>query len=230
MNNGLRKPTSSIRWLAWFLGCAVSAIVVASDELPYYDSADFTPVWLDADDSRLESMHSIAPFSLTDQHGDTVSDETTQGRLYVVSFFFSSCPGICPTLKSQLSRVQDRFRGDERLLILSHSIRPSNDTPEVLRAYATRNSIDSPNWHLLTGPRDVIYRLAKTSYFADEDLGEASSLERFLHTENLLLIDTQRRIRGVYNGLSDASVRYLIDDIELLLSQQVGASLLANEH
>ncbi|MEN7342971.1 MAG: SCO family protein [Pseudomonadota bacterium] len=203
-----------------FIFFALFASVSKADSLPYYDSAEFTPKWLDADDPAIDDLHRIAPFTLTDQRGHVVSSETTDGRIYVASFFFSSCPGICPTLRSKLSRVQEEFLSDDRVKILSHSIRPTSDTVEVLNQYAASNRVTSPNWHLLTGSQDAIYQLAKGSYFASEDFGEASSLDEFLHTENLLLIDQHRRIRGVYNGLSDASVSYLLKDIAELLDTE----------
>ena len=114
--------------------------------------------------------------------------------------------------------MQAQFLEDDTVRILSHSIRPTSDTVDVLKAYAADNDVVSGKWHLLTGDKDVIYALATDAYFANEDLGEVRSASDFLHTENLLLIDADRRIRGVYNGLSVSSVNHLIADIETLLA------------
>ena len=194
-------------------GRGVSAAAVG---LPFYNSAEFTPHWLVEDDPALTGFHQVGEFELMNQFGETISSADVAGRIYVASFFFSTCPGICPAIRSKLSQVQDHFANDPDLLILSHSIRPETDTPAVLLAYAESNNVVSERWHLLTGDRQALYRLARDSYFANEDLGEIQSNDDFLHTENLLLIDRKGRIRGIYNGLSESSVRHLIADIEQL--------------
>lgn len=219
MNNSWRataRKAIALVVVSWAL--LMTNVFAVAQTLPYYDSAQFTPLWLDSGDDAIAQLHQVGEFSLTNQHGDTIDSRTTEGKIYVTSFFFSTCPGICPTLKSKLSRVQETFADNDAVLILSHSIRPSSDTVQILRDYAASNDITSANWHLLTGDRDAIYELAKQSYFASEDLGEEESLEEFLHTENLLLIDQDRHIRGVYNGLSNASVSYLLQDIAALLA------------
>lgn len=190
-----------------------------ASELPYYDTPAFTPRWLQADNQELERFHRIADFSFSNQDGETVTEDVVENKIYVASFFFSTCPGICPAIRSKLSKVQEHYLDDHDVLILSHSIRPTTDTPKILRAYADSNGVQSGKWHLLTGDKDALYRIAKDSYFASEDLGEAENLSDFLHTENLLLIDQDRRIRGIYNGLSVSSVNYLIADIGLLKAQ-----------
>ena len=107
--------------------------------------------------------------------------------------------------------------------ILQHSIQPTTDTVEILKAYADRNEINSDIWHLVTGDRDEIYELAKTAYFASDDLGNEQNFEDFLHTESLLLIDSNRHIRGIYNGLNSTSVGYLMQDMETLLAEMDAA-------
>lgn len=197
------------------MGWSMSALAA---DLPYYNSAEFTPHWLSQDDPTLAEFHKIGSFELANQFGETVSSADVAGRIYVASFFFSTCPGICPAIRSKLSQVQAHFANDSELLILSHSIRPEIDTPEILRAYAESNNVVGERWHLLTGERQALYHLARNSYFANEDLGEVQSNDDFLHTESLLLIDRNGRIRGVYNGLSTSSVGHLIADIEQLLA------------
>lgn len=192
--------------------------VYAVDKLPYYNGPDFTPHWLATQDQIPEGFHSIPNFSFSNQLGQTVTQETIADKVYVASFFFSTCPGICPAIRSKLIKVQDAFQNNDRVLLLSHSIRPSTDTPEVLHKYANKHGVINGKWHLLTGPRQAIYKQAKSAYFANEDLGDIQDLEDFLHTENLLLIDKNRRIRGIYNGLSQSSVNHLISDINTLLS------------
>lgn len=197
----------------------VSSLATSADELPFYNSPEFTPHWLHAKSPALDSFHRIPAFEFTNQEGAVISEATVKDKIYVASFFFSTCPGICPAIRSKLAKVQERFSDDDNLLILSHSIRPATDTPEVLKAYAEQNDVQSETWHLLTGQAESIYELARNAYFANEDLGNIQDLNDFLHTENLLLIDQNRYIRGVYNGLSRASVANLITDINNLLKK-----------
>ncbi len=185
--------------------------------LPYYNSAEFTPHWIGENALELSSFHVISEFSLTDQSGQTITKDKLKDKVYIANFFFSTCPGICPKMRSNLFKVQEAFIDNDQVVIVSHSIQPENDTVEVLQEYAEVNDIMPNKWHLLTGDRDEIYKLAKEDYFANEDLGEYMANEDFLHTENLVLVDKQGHIRGIYNGLNKASLKHLLDDISLLL-------------
>lgn len=188
----------------------------ASQELPYYNEGSFTPHWLTEDSPELASFHKIPNFSFVNQDGKRITEKTFENKIYVAGFFFSTCPGICPTVRTQLTKVQESFADDKQVLIAQYSIRPSNDSQEVLQAYALKNKINNQKWHLLTGDKEEIYELAKTAYFASEDLGNAQKKNDFLHTESLLLIDQNKHIRGIYNGLNSGSVDYLIKDINSL--------------
>lgn len=188
--------------------------------LPFYESSDFGPLWLRKDGSRARRLHTIPHFELTNQLGETVTEQDVAERVYVASFFFTTCPGICPALTENLRQVQDRFLGDDSVRILSHSIRPTTDTVAVLLAYSEKHHIEPEMWHLLTGDKNDIYALAKDAYFANEDLGNPQANEDFLHTESFLLIDQNRQIRGIYNGLSSSAVEHLISDIEMLLGDR----------
>lgn len=215
----MRQTTDRLFAIGISLLMLAAPTLAADASLPYYDSPEFTPRWITADSDVPQAFHRIPDFSFTNQDGRVIDNREIAGRVYVASFFFSTCPGICPAIRSKLAMVQARFIDEDGVRILSHSIRPSTDTVEVLRAYATDNDVVSGKWHLLTGDRDAIYALATDAYFANEDLGAVRSAKDFLHTENLLLIDTDRRIRGVYNGLSVSSVNHLIGDIETLLAE-----------
>lgn len=193
---------------------------LAADNLPYYDSEEFTPQWLEPFAPELDGLHRIPSFKFLNQDGEYVTDRTLQNDIYVANFFFTTCPGICPMVRSKLSRVQDAFADDENVKILSHSIRPTTDTVETLKEYAEMYGIQSDKWHLVTGDKDEIYELAKSAYFASEDLGNIENTNDFLHTENLLLIDQNKNIRGIYNGLNTTSVNYLIADIKALKEER----------
>lgn len=194
----------------------ISVAVHSDNTLPYYQSADFTPHWFKPDSIQAKNFHRIPAFTFTNQFGETVTEALVTEKIYVANFFFTSCPGICPAIRSKLARVHEAFADDPDVMILSHSIRPQYDTVAILQDYAQRNGIQGHQWQLLTGDKDQTYLLARDAYFANEDLGEVQSTSDFLHTENLLLIDHERHIRGVYNGLNAASVRNLINDIHTL--------------
>lgn len=163
--------------------------------------------------------HTIVPFSFINQFGEKVSDSTTKDKIYIANFFFATCQSICPRMNTQLGRVQNAFTKDNEVLFLSHTINPSNDTVEVLAQYGAKYGAIKNKWHLLTGPKPAIYDLAKTSYLinAVEDDGTA---EGFIHSEFLLLIDKQKRIRGTYDGTDSIMVNKLIEDIKLLKTEK----------
>ncbi len=208
--NYLRLITSVI------LMALLTGAMAADGALPYFDSAEFTPRWYQADSPELQRLHRIPAFSFINQDGRYISEQDVANGVYVANFFFTTCPGICPSIRKKLMRIQEHFREDDYVKILTHTVRPTTDTVDMLHTYATANEIQSDKWHLLTGDKDTIYKLAKDVYFANEDLGGTMSIDDFLHTENLLLIDENRHIRGVYNGLSNSAINNLISDIELL--------------
>ncbi|MCD6067145.1 MAG: hypothetical protein K0S33_1971 [Bacteroidetes bacterium] len=163
--------------------------------------------------------HSIADFSFVNQYGETVSQNTVKDKIYVANFFFATCQSICPRMNSQMSRIQKAYKDDPEILFLSHSINPLHDTVEVLAEYAAKYGAIKNKWHLLTGDKKKIYDLAKTSYLVNavEDDGTE---EGFIHSEYLLLIDKQKRIRTLYDGTDSVQVNKLIDDIKLLKTEK----------
>lgn len=182
------------------------------DPLPFYDSADLTPRW----EGEREMEHVIAPFSLVNQEGDTIKNKDLQGRIYVANFFFTTCGSICPRMMNNLKKVQDRFRSDTSIMILSHTVLPEKDSVAVLKKYAQKKGINSRQWWLLTGDKEQLYSLARRSYFADEETGYYRSKDEFLHTENCMLVDRKGRIRGVYNATLELEINKLISHIEKL--------------
>lgn len=162
--------------------------------------------------------HTIAPFSFTNQLGETVTEQNTKDKIYIANFFFATCQSICPRMNTQLGRVQDAYKNDAGILFLSHTVNPLNDTVEVLAQYGAKYGAIKGKWHLLTGDKKSLYDLAKTSYLinAVEDDG---SEEGFIHSEFLLLIDKQKRIRGTYDGTDSIMVNKLIEDIKLLKTE-----------
>lgn len=184
--------------------------------LPYFNEATFTPRWINPSDVP-DDFHQIPSFSLSNQKGAPINEQSLNGKVTVVDFFFTSCPGICPKMMDNMLLVQEAFSTNETVQILSYSVTPEYDSLEVLQAYAQRKGIVSDRWHLLTGDRSVIYDLGRNYYFIEEDLGLQKDPEDFIHTENFLLIDQNRRIRGIYNGLNKSSIQQLIADAKTLM-------------
>lgn len=186
------------------------------EQLPYYDNPSFTPQWLEEDTISLEGFHAIPTFELINQEGNTITEKTFTDKIYVADFFFTSCPGICPKMTDNMAILQEAFKDDEELLLISHSVTPNRDSVSELKKYAIAKGISSDKWHLVTGERAHIYDLGRNYYFVEEDLGVEKEAEDFLHTENFVLIDKNRHIRGIYNGLNKTAIQQLITDIRTL--------------
>lgn len=163
--------------------------------------------------------HKIDPFAFVDQDSVWITNDTLKDKIYVADFFFTSCPTICPIMKQQMLRVYDKFKEDNRVAIISHSIDPEYDTVALLHEYAARLGVSSKTWHFLTGDKDVIYDLAETSYMvvANED---AEAPGGFIHSGAFLLVDTKGQIRGVYDGTLAEQVDLMIKDMERLLKTE----------
>lgn len=195
-------------------------------QLPYYDNPSFTPQWLTNDDNALANFHAIPRFNLVNQEGQTITEGSFANKIYVADFFFTSCPGICPKMTDNMALLQEAFKDDDELLLLSHSVTPNRDSVPELKKYAIAKGVSSDKWHLVTGDRAHIYDLGRNYYFVEEDLGVEKEAEDFLHTENFVLIDRNRHIRGIYNGLNKTAIQQLITDIHTL--KQESANLLSS--
>ena len=186
------------------------------DNLPYFNESSFTPKWISPKSKELNNFHKISNFDLINQNGEKVTQKTFENKIYIADFFFTTCPGICPMMTANMSKLQEEFKNDIDVLLLSHSVTPIKDSVPKLKEYALDKKIDDKKWHLVTGDRKQIYNLGRNSYFVEQNLGEPLGLDDFLHTENFVLIDKQKHIRGIYNGLNRASIAQLLTDIKAL--------------
>ncbi len=191
-------------------------VVNKQTTLPYFNSAIFTPEWIAENSDKYASIHTIAPFEFINQNGEKVTNKTYEGKIYVADFFFTSCPGICPRLAKNMRTLQEAFKDDEEVMLLSHSVTPVKDSVPVLKAYAIENGVDAKKWNLVTGNKKEIYDIARTSYFADEDFVKTQDESAFIHTENFVLIDQKGRIRGVYNGTLAVETERILRHIKML--------------
>lgn len=182
----------------------------APTALPFYEGRDFTPRW-----SAVE--HHVAPFRLVDQENRAFTERDLDGKIHVASFLFTSCPGVCPTLVERLKPVQAAIRGRQGMVMVSYSVTPRTDTPAVLAEFGALRGIDPGTWRLITGDLAEIQRVIRASYFADDERGGSEGVEsRLIHTEKVILVDGQRRLRGIYNGTHAFEMERLIEDIEAL--------------
>ncbi|SDR67554.1 SCO family protein [Christiangramia echinicola] len=186
------------------------------EHLPYYKDESFTPNWLKPGSEEEQNFHKISDFRLVNQLGDTINQDTFKNKIYITDFFFTICPGICPQMTDNMYKIQEEFKDDPDILLLSHSVMTSTDSVTDLKEYAETHQVIDNKWHLVTGDKQEIYSLGREQYFVENDIGEPKSIDDFLHTENFLLIDKNKHIRGIYNGLNRASMAQLITDIKTL--------------
>ncbi|MCA6361396.1 MAG: SCO family protein [Bacteroidetes bacterium] len=182
-------------------------------KLPYYRPVQTTAVNNDA-----EGRHTIRAFSFTDQTGKTVTNADFKGKITLVNFFFATCEGVCPVMNKQMARVYEKFSTNSNVRFLSHTVNPENDSVPVLAEYAARYKADAATWKFVTGNKNEIYAMARTSYLLSDSDGDGSK-EDFLHSDQIGLIDRDGHVRGRYTGTNAAEVDRLMIDLELLLKE-----------
>lgn len=195
----------------------ISAIYQAlrpEPKLKIYQPNDVHPDLVDTTLQHVKKYHRIADFLLINQEGDTVTQDTFKDRIYVADFFFTTCATICPIMTEHMGQIQDKIKDDPSVLLLSHSVTPEIDTVAQLKRYADKKGVIPGKWHLVTGDKKQIYDLARKSYLVAKD--QPYSPYDLLHTENFVLIDPQRRIRGFYDGTDPEAIETLMRDIAIL--------------
>lgn len=212
-----------MRTIKIFLGLIIILFYACNSEtvnkettLPFFNSADFTPQWISEKSKIYDSIHKIPSFEFVNQLGEKITNTTYEGKIYIADFFFTSCPGICPRLAKNMRKLQEAFKDDDDVMLLSHSVTPVKDSVPVLYSYAIENKVDAKKWNLVTGDKKVIYEIARKAYFADEDFVKTQDEDAFIHTENFILIDQKGRIRGVYNGTLAIETDRILRHIKLL--------------
>jgi protein SCO1/2 len=184
--------------------------------LPVYNPADVNPELVDSTVQYVEKYHKIADFSFTNQNGKTITQKDYEGKIYVADFFFTTCGSICPVMSKNMVDVQKAFLNNPKVMLLSHSVTPEIDSVPVLKQYALKHNVNDAKWNLVTGDKKEIYSMARKSYLAVK-LGKPEELYDMVHTENFVLVDAQKRVRGFYDGTKKEDVQKLIADIKWLL-------------
>lgn len=187
--------------------------------LPIYNPADVNPELVDSTVQYIAREHKIADFSFTNQNGKTITQKDYEGKIYVADFFFTTCGSICPIMTTNMLDVQKAFLNNPKVLLLSHTVTPEIDSVSVLKKYAVKKGVVDTKWNLVTGDKKEIYSIARKSYLAVK-LGKPSELYDMVHTENFVLIDSEKRVRGFYDGTKKEEIKRLIEDINWLLEQE----------
>ncbi|XOV91938.1 MAG: SCO family protein [Bacteroidota bacterium] len=192
--------------------------VKTTSELPILGNTRIVDKEVDGKIVKDTIYHTIRDFAFEDQDSNLVTNETFKDQVYVADFFFTTCPTICPKMKQQMLRVYDAYKNEPEVAILSHTIDPKHDSVAVLKEFANKLEVETDKWHFVTGQQDSIYDIAETSYMvvANEDDNAPGG---YIHNGAFLLVDQNRRIRGVYDGTVPEQVDILINDIRRLINK-----------
>ena len=190
------------------------SILKPQPTLPIYQPAEVNAKLVDTSIVHKIKYHTISDFSLINQNGDTITQNFYNDKIYIADFFFTTCQTICPIMTKNMKEIQDKLINDKEVLLLSHSVTPEIDSVGQLKKYAIANKINDDKWNLVTGDKKQIYNLARKSYLAVED-SEFGNFD-MIHTENFMLIDKKRQIRGFYDGTEKNEIIRLLSDIEIL--------------
>ncbi|KAA5827300.1 SCO family protein [Algibacter amylolyticus] len=183
--------------------------------LPIYQPTMVSTELVDSTIQHQKKYHKIADFSLTNQNGKTITQKDYKDKIYVADFFFTTCQTICPIMTTNMAEIQNEILNDNEVMLLSHSVTPEIDTVAQLKRYAIKKGVNDKKWNLVTGDKKEIYKLARKSYLAVKDQGDGGPFD-MVHTENFMLIDKKRQIRGFYDGTNTEDIKRLINDIAIL--------------
>jgi len=189
-------------------------IMKPKEMLKIYQPADVSTELVDSTLQYVKKYHTIADFSLINQNGDTITQEDYKNKIYVADFFFTTCQTICPMMTGHMVKIQEELKNDYEVFLLSHTVTPEIDSVAQLKKYAFEKGVDDAKWNLVTGDKKEIYDLARKSYLAAKDVPYSDN--DLVHTENFVLVDKKKRIRGFYDGTDPEAIEKLLADIQIL--------------
>lgn len=200
----------------------ISAIIISTiysilkpiKSLPVFQPAQVNTEMVDSTIQHIKKYHTIGDFSLINQNGETITQNDYSNKIYVADFFFTTCQTICPIMTGHMLEIQEKLIDDPSIMLLSHSVTPEIDSVAQLKKYAVEKGVNDEKWNLVTGDKKQIYTLARKSYLAAKD----SPYDEFdlIHTENFILVDAKKRIRGFYDGTDPHAIETLLEDIKIL--------------
>ncbi len=187
--------------------------------LPIYNPSMVNPELVDTTIQYIARNHTIGDFSFLNQNGEKITQADYDNKVYVADFFFTTCPTICIAMTDNMVRIQEALKDDKNVKLLSFSVTPEIDSVPVLKAYALEKGVIDSKWNLLTGDKKEIYTLARKSYLVVKE-GKPEELYDMVHTENFVLVDRKKRVRGFYDGTKTEDVDRLIEDIKWLSTRK----------
>ena len=196
----------------------IAQVMTPKKVLKIYQPAEVSAELVDTTLQYVKKYHTIADFSLTNQNGNTVTEKDYNDKIYVADFFFTTCQTICPIMTDHMVKIQKELKDDHEILLLSHTVTPEIDSVDVLKKYAVEKGVDDNKWNLVTGDKKQIYDLARKSYLVAKD----NPFEEYdlIHTENFVLVDKKKRIRGFYDGTDPEAIEELLKDIKILENEK----------
>ncbi len=183
--------------------------------LPIYQPAKLNFELVDSTLQHIKRRHRVSDFSLTNQNSKTITQKDYDQKIVVADFFFTTCPSICPIMTNNMAILQEKIKNQSQIKLLSFSVTPQIDSVAQLKKYAQKNGVLDAHWNLLTGDKKEIYALARKSYFVAKNDGDGGPFD-MIHTENFVLVDPDRRIRGYYDGTDEEDMETLWEDLQIL--------------
>ena len=193
----------------------IYTLLKPEERLPVYQPDMVNAELVDTTVQFVRKYHKIADFKLVNQNGDTITEDFYDDKIYVADFFFTTCLTICPIMTDHMIEIQEKIKDDEDILLLSHTVFPVTDSVPVLKEYALEKGVMDEKWNLVTGDKKQIYDLARKSYLATKSTGDGGKYD-MIHTENFVLVDRKKQIRGFYDGTQPEAIEDLMQDIEIL--------------
>ena len=186
--------------------------------LPIFQPNDVNYELVDSSIQHVKRFHKIESFEFLNQNGEIVSEKDYNGFIYVADFFFTTCPSICPIMTNNMLKIQNYIKDKKKVKLLSFSVTPEIDSVPVLKEYSVKKGVDDKYWNLLTGEKSKIYSLARKSFLVVKENADSNTHD-MIHTENFVLVDKEKRIRGFYDGTDDKDIQVLKKDIDILIEE-----------
>lgn len=197
----------------------IFTLLSPEERLPIYQPDMVNAEMVDSSIRYIRKYHTVKDFELLNQNGDTITQEDYKDKIYVADFFFTTCLTICPVMTDHMLKIQEKIKDDPEVLLLSHTVFPKTDSVPVLKEYAEEKGIIDEKWNLVTGDKKQIYDLARKSYLASKTNGDGGPYD-MIHTENFVLVDKEKRIRGFYDGTDSEAIKDLMHDIKVLKDEE----------
>jgi len=196
----------------------IYTLKVPNEKLPIYQPDMVNAELVDSTVQYVRKYHKIADFDLVNQNGETITENDYKDKIYIADFFFTTCLTICPIMTDHMVKIQEKIKDDDEVLLLSHTVFPVADSVPVLKEYAIEKGVIDEKWNLVTGDKKEIYELARKSYLATKSTGDGGPYD-MIHTENFILVDKNRQIRGFYDGTDPEAIESLMHDLKVLKAE-----------